>query len=159
MTDINLTADYVISAMLADGQHGTLSNLKLQKLLYYIEAWHLGILGTRFYSPEVGFEAWVHGPVNRLVYERFEKTKYLYSEITMDDRLNNNPRLNSEDKEFVDYILENYGRFSGMDLETMTHNELPWQEARGGIGPFDACNRIISVDTMKSFYQKIYARL
>lgn len=159
MADINLTADYVISAMLADGGKGALSNLKLQKLLYYIEAWHLGILGTNFYSPSENFEAWVHGPVNRNVYERFAETKFLYSDISLNDRINNNPQLNKDDKEFVDYILENYGRFTGMDLETMTHNEQPWQEARGGLGPFDACNKIISVETMKSYYQNRYARL
>lgn len=159
MADINLTADYVISAMLADGEHGTLSNLKLQKLLYYIEAWHLGILGTRFYNPQVNFKAWVHGPVNRTIYARFAENKYLYSQITLNDRLIADPHLEKEDKEFVDYILENYGQFSGMELEAMTHNETPWIEAREGCAPFDACDNIISVDKMRAYYHQRYVQL
>lgn len=159
MADINLTADYVISAMLADGEKGVLSNLKLQKLLYYIEAWHLGIFGTRFYEPKVTFEAWVHGPVNRIIYERFAPNKYLYSEITLQDRLNTNPVLSKEDKEFVDYILENYGKYSGMELEGMTHQEGPWIEARNGIGAFESCVKQISEESMKSFYGQKYAQL
>lgn len=159
MADINLTADYVISAMLADGEHGTLSNLKLQKLLYYIEAWHLGILGTRFYNPQVSFRAWVHGPVNKQIYERFVDSKYLYSQITLNDRQIENPQLEGEDKEFVDYILDNYGQFSGVELEAMTHNEAPWMEARQGCGPFEACDNRISVDTMKAYYQQRYEQL
>lgn len=159
MADINLTADYVISAMLADRGNGTLSNLKLQKLLYYIEAWHLGILGTKFYSPDEDFEAWVHGPVNRSVYERFADSKYLYSPITLDDRQNKDPQLEKEDKEFVDYILDNYGQFSGMELETMTHNETPWIEARAGYGTFDACDKVILADTMIAYYHHRYEQL
>lgn len=159
MVNINLTADYVISAMLADEGQGTLSNLKLQKLLYYIEAWHLGIFGTRFYDPEEHFEAWVHGPVNRTIYNRFIQSKYLYSDITLADRQDTNPTLSKDDKEFVDYILENYGKYSGMELETMTHNEMPWKEARNGLGVFDACNKIIPFESMKSYYSQRYAQL
>lgn len=159
MADINLTADYIISAMLADGEKGMLSNLKLQKLLYYIEAWHLGIVDSRFYNPDENFEAWVHGPVNRTIYNRFNATKYLYSDITLDDRIDTNPVLAPEDKDFVDYILEYYGKLNGMVLEAMTHSEIPWIDARKGIGPFESCTNVISVETMRAYYKNKYEQL
>ena len=158
MAQINTVADYIISALLSDG-NGFLSNLKLQKLLYYVEAWHLGIMGSRFYNPEEYFEAWVHGPVNRTIYERFSETKYLYSDITLEDRREKNPSLSKDDREFVDYILEYYGKLSGMELETLTHKEAPWIEARGGIEPFEACTKKISVETMQRYYHEIYERI
>ena len=66
------------------------------------------------------FEAWIHGPVNREIYNRFNSTKYLYSEINIDDCMNHNVSLSSEDAEFIDFILENYLKYSGAELERLS---------------------------------------
>lgn len=151
--DVNIVADYVILSLNAD-EKINLINLKLQKLLYYIQAWSLGINNKKFL--DCSFEAWVHGPVSRKLYDRFKSSHSLYSFITVSDVINKNPENNIEqaDIEFINYILDNYAGFSGAELETMTHNENPWKEARVGYGPMQSCNKIISEDSMQIYYGK-----
>lgn len=129
--DINDVADYVILRLNQDEENNLLINLKLQKLLYYIQAWSLAIRGRIFF--EGGFQAWVHGPVSPTLYNRFKTNKSLYSQITTDDVVNKNVSIREEDMDFINYILENYAGFTGVELENMTHREQPWQEARQGI--------------------------
>lgn len=86
MNTINDIADYVIRYANADDDNISLSNLQLQKLLYYIQAWSYGINGHPIFNG--AFQAWVHGPANVDIFHRFKDTgKTLYSEITMKDIL------------------------------------------------------------------------
>lgn len=151
-------ADYVIIKLNKD-EHFSLINLKLQKLMYYIQAWSLGINGCPLFVGK--FEAWVHGPVSRELYDRFKPTKTLYSLIGIEDIANHNceEAIAIEDKDFVDYILENYAGFSGVELESMTHSEEPWIEARGEIDLTAKCTNEISEETMKSFYGKKWQKI
>lgn len=73
--DINDVADYVILRLNQDEENNLLINLKLQKLLYYIQAWSLAIRGRIFFEGE--FQAWVHGPVSPTLYNRFKTNKSL----------------------------------------------------------------------------------
>jgi len=149
--DINLIADYVILRLNSD-ESINLINLKLQKLLYYLQAWSFGIKNEKFL--DCSFEAWVHGPVSRKLYNRFKGTRTLYSFITKDDVKFQNPEnyIDKEDIEFINYILDNYAGYSGSELESMTHNEKPWQEARKGFMPMQACTNNISEVTMTQYY-------
>ena len=97
----------------SEDKNASLINLKLQKLLYYVQAWSYGIRNKPMFAGD--FEAWIHGPVNRTIYDRFNPTKYLYSEINVEDCLNQNVTLTSDDAEFVDFILENYLKYSGAE--------------------------------------------
>lgn len=153
--DVNTIVDYVIMSLNGD-ECFSLINLKLQKLIYYIQAWSLGINKQKMMDAR--FEAWVHGPVCRQLYERLKPTKSLYSTISIEDVQNKEAmnEIDPEDREFVNYILENFARYSGPQLETMTHKELPWIEARGNAGPMEHCENQISEDTMSSFYGKLY---
>lgn len=62
--DVNDIADYVILSLNGDEDY-SLINLKLQKLMYYIQAWSLGINGKPMMNGK--FEAWVHGPMHRVI--------------------------------------------------------------------------------------------
>lgn len=156
--DVNTVADYVILSLNSD-EDFALINLKLQKLMYYIQAWSLGINGEKMM--EARFEAWVHGPVCRQLYDRFKSTKSLYSTIDKEDVKNIDATndITQEDKEFINYILENFARYSGPQLETMTHNEQPWIEARNGASPMEHCENQISEDTMRTYYGKKYEEI
>ncbi len=156
--NVNDVADYIIMSLNSD-ESFPLINLKLQKLVYYVQAWHLGIHGQAFLSGK--FEAWVHGPVCRPLYERFKESKSLYSVIGVDDVLNKEIQNSFDDidKEFMNYILENYARFSGTQLEAMTHNEKPWIEARKNITPMERCENEITKDSMQKFYGEKYKQI
>ena len=152
---IHNVADYIIDRLTSD-EEMSLIHLKLQKLLYYVQAWSLGINGHTMFEGK--FQAWVHGPVNRDIYERFAD-KSLYGFITRNDIRNNEVVLSNEDKDFINYILENYAGFSGTQLEHMTHEEFPWQEARRGFSPEARCTREISEHTMLVFYAQRWKEL
>lgn len=152
MYPINDIADYIILKVKTEDSFASLINLKLQKLLYYIQAWSYGINKKPLFIGE--FQAWIHGPVNKAIYDRFNTTKYLYSEIDISDIKNNNVTLADNDAEFVDFILENYLKYSGAELEKLSHLELPWKNTRGSLSPNERCENIISPQSMKEYYGK-----
>ena len=60
-------AEYFLA--LANETGGTITNLKLQKLVYYAQAWHLANFDKPLFDAK--FEAWVHGPVIPGLYEEY----------------------------------------------------------------------------------------
>ena len=84
----------------------------------------------------------------------FNSTKYLYSEINIDDCMNHNVSLSSEDAEFIDFILENYLKYSGAELERLSHNEMPWIETRGDLNVNERCDKVITPELMIEYYGK-----
>lgn len=158
MANINTVCDYIITYLKSDGEQScSLSNLKLQKLLYYCQAWHLGIHKKELFGED--FQAWIHGPVCREIYDRFAGQKDLFSEIRLTDRIETSPMLESKDKEHVEYIMDNYAGLSGLQLEVMTHREDPWIEARRGIGEFERCENIITKESMKAYYGRKWEKI
>jgi uncharacterized phage-associated protein len=157
MYDINDVCDFVILRANAD-EVIPLSNLKLQKLLFYIQAWHLAFYKEPFFKGK--FQAWVHGPVNREIYERFREKKWLYSDITKSDVLRSDPETSFAvaDIDHMNNVLEVYLRFTGMQLESLTHSEEPWIQTRKGYSPFALCEKEIDEELMKDFYKSIADR-
>ncbi len=134
-----------------------MSHLKLQKLLFYCDAYHLAY----FEKPLVpeDFEAWVHGPVCRTVYNSLKDNSILYSDLAFDSVNDKDPDedfnlLNTSQKELITFVLKDLSTWSAFDLETSTHDEYPWIEARKGISPSKMCTNIISKDTMYKFYSE-----
>lgn len=151
MNDINDIADYIILKIKSEDE-ASLINLKLQKLLYYIQAWSYGINNKPLFAGD--FQAWIHGPVNQNIYDRFKDSKYLYSEIELEDVINTNvfDVIGADDTKFIDFILENYAQFSGAELEQMTHRESPWIETRKGLKSNERCVDIIPEKSLIKYY-------
>lgn len=121
------------------------SNLKLQKLLYYVQGWHLALYGVRAFPDRL--EAWVHGPVQPGVYGTYKQ--YRWNPITDDVA----PiQLDGELKEVVDAVLAEYGTDSGYELELRTHGEPPWLRARGNLPPDVESKNALDMETMKAFF-------
>jgi uncharacterized phage-associated protein len=143
-------SDYIIWKVCEGGEF--LNQLKLQKLAYYAEAWSWAIDG----KPLTGspFQAWVHGPVSRELFDRFKATKSLYSAmLSTDIRPEFNPEaIDSDERAHIDRVLDVYASLTGSQLETMTHQEDPWVEARKGYGPTERCEVEINTETMRKYY-------
>jgi uncharacterized phage-associated protein len=151
MYNINDICDYLIQKVKYD-EDFPLSNLKLQKLLYYVQAWYITFNDKPLFNGK--FEAWVHGPVNRIIYDRFKDKKYLYSEITKNDVLNPSffETVDGEVKNHIDNVLEVYLKYSGLQLEELSHRELPWKNARKGYKELDRCEKEIDESDIKLYY-------
>lgn len=151
--DINDVVDYII--IKSDEGGVGLNFLKLQKLLYYTQAWHLAFGKGPLFDGK--FQAWIHGPVSRSVYDRFKDTHSLYDRVSAKDA-SKNPNiwaLSEGARIHIDEILEAYASLSGTQLESMTHNEQPWIVAREGFRPSERCEREIDEDLMAHFYSDL----
>lgn len=119
------------------------SNKKLQKLAYYVYAWYMTLYMEKIANME--FEAWEHGPVCRKLYNKYRcygwKIIPPYKGFVLAD---------DEKIKFIQSVLNVYGCYSADELEKMTHDELPWIEAR------NTCmtNAVISDTTMKMYYSE-----
>ncbi|RJX12352.1 DUF4065 domain-containing protein [Bacteroides sp. OF03-11BH] len=136
--------------------YGPMSHLKLQKLLFYCDAYHLSYFDKELISDK--FEAWVHGPVSRKVFDSLKDKSLLYSDI---EYINNGEDVDKEftslsslQQELLKDILSNLSTWTGTELEASTHSEKPWLEARIGYGEADRCHVLISKDTTRVFYKK-----
>jgi uncharacterized phage-associated protein len=125
-----------------------MTNKKLQKLCYYAKAWHLALYDENIINEP--FEAWVHGPVNRALYEKYKS----YDPSNIEKETIENPE--AEFAPFIQHVYAAYGHLDGDDLEVISHKEKPWIEARADKQPWESCDTIISEDTMKSFYKDKY---
>lgn len=128
--------------------------LTLQKLLYYIQGNYAAIYNKPLFDAPC--EAWVHGPVYRNVYNLFRDFKYNPID---DDRFvplkESALPLTPEAKEVVDRVLDTFGMYSGKVLESITHKEVPWLDARKGFLPDETSHAEISLDAMKAYFKKV----
>ena len=133
-------------------------HLKLQKLLYYVEAWHLAIFQQSLIVDK--FKAWMHGPVSTKVWHEFKDSKStLMKDISIPAKearritAKLTKELKPDQLSLIDDVLSEYGPLTAYQLEGLTHSETPWVEARNGIAPAQASTATISKETMRKFYR------
>jgi uncharacterized phage-associated protein len=125
-----------------------ITNLKLQKLLYYGQGWYLALNGGQsLFDDQI--EAWVHGPVVPIVFRKYRDFKW--SKLPAQTPLNDLP---SNVSEHIDEVLSVYGHLSPWDLERMTHSEDPWKEARGMLPPDMPSNVPITHESMTRYFAR-----
>ena len=117
-------ARYFLS--LSDEEAGdTISNLKLQKLLYYAQGFHLAIFEAPLFAEPI--EAWVHGPVVPEIYRAYKDcgAEAIPAPSGFDPM-----QLDQPTRELLDEVYDVYGQYSAWKLRNMTHVEAPWVDAR-----------------------------
>ena len=139
------------------------NQLKLQKLVYYSEGWHLAYFELSLIRED--FEAWIHGPVVRSMWDDYKKTKcnmltdlHLKDEDSEKIRNSFNKLLNPQQIELLSDVIKEYGDKSSYHLEALSHSEPPWREARNGYLPSERSEAIISKETMKNYYQSLFSK-
>jgi uncharacterized phage-associated protein len=125
---------------------GPMTAMKLQKLVYYAQAWSLAWTGRALFYEAI--EAWQLGPVVRTLY-RAHRGMFSIAEIPA-----GNPNsLAGVDRQIVDAIISHYGRMSPSALSDLTHEELPWRLARGNAAPNERSEGEISRESIAAFYR------
>lgn len=132
------------------GEYGdSLTNLKLQKLVYYAQAWFLAIHNEPLFRERL--EAWAHGPVQPQLYRDFKQ--FGWNPISANVK---RPTFNdSRVQPHLDEIMDVYGDLTGHHLERLVHQEAPWKSARGNIPPDAASTSVIPHEAMRDFYRKM----
>lgn len=135
----------VAAALLAEV--GPVTTMKLQKLVYYSQAWHLVFHGEVLFGDAI--EAWPQGPVTRSLYDKHRRQRQV-SHWPYGD----SSTLTAPEKQTVRWVAEKYGPFSAESLSQMTHMETPWRIARGLLSPDEHCSTPIDRQQMKHFYAR-----
>jgi len=120
-------AKYLVS--LCDDDAGdSISNLKLQKLLYYSQGVHLALHGKRLFNEPI--EAWMHGPVVPSIYH--ELKVFGSGAVEIDEGIDLD-QVGDEERETLEEVFEVFGQFSAWKLRNMTHEEPPWRDTTQGL--------------------------
>lgn len=120
-----------------------ISNLKLQKLVYYAQGFHLAMFDKPLFDDVI--EAWMYGPVTPNLYAEYKihgdgPLPVPYGKVDID-------KYNSETKELLDEVYQVYGQFAAWVLSGFTHDEPPY------INAWKAKDKTISHKDLKSYFQ------
>lgn len=133
-------ANYFIWRANEDEEFGdNITNLKLQKLLYYAQGFHLGWHGSAIFPEEI--EAWAHGPVVRQLYFQYQEcgASALSTPEGFDPA-----SFDEQTRELLEEVYKVYGQYSAWGLRNLTHQEPPWKDT--------ARNEAISTEAMRIFF-------
>ena len=143
-TTAHRVAEFIIAF---SHEHGDpVSNLKLQKLLYYAQAWYLALSDKPLFDERI--EAWVHGPAVPPVYGEFKEWSWKSIDLEVGAPAFDDLQI----VEHLNEVMDVYGGLSAFQLEKMTHEEDPWKNARAGLAPDVSSSAIISHEAMKRYY-------
>ena len=165
--DIKDFAKYIGLSMISKGI--SVSPLKLQKILYYEQAWHMVFFGRENQLFNQAPQAWVNGPVYPEIYKEYkgyvpgmcdllrethfgvDRKEAILPTIQM---LSEKMSLTSEQIRLMDSVIMLYGSKTQNQLILVTHSERPWCEAREGLLPYQSSENEISLNTMCDYYSE-----
>ncbi|OIQ11567.1 type II toxin-antitoxin system antitoxin SocA domain-containing protein [Neomoorella thermoacetica] len=141
-------ADFFLSKV--DNEAGSaITPLKLQKLLYYAQGWHLGFFDAPLFTSDL--QAWVHGPVCPEIYYKYQD----YGWRNIEKVRANDAVFDASQLELLNIVNEVYGIFDAKVLERMTHKDEPWREARRGYQASEHCQEIIPKESIKKYFKTL----
>lgn len=133
-------ANYLILRVNSDEEYGEqITNMKLQKLLYYAQGFHLAWRGSKLFNEDI--EAWAHGPVVPNIYHEY---KGFRSNPLPDPEGFDSATVDDESRTVLEEVYSVYGQYSAWGLRNLTHEEAPWSDTTQG--------EVISPDAMKAFF-------
>ncbi len=122
-----------------------MTTMKLQKLVYYSQAWSVVWDEKPMFAEKI--EAWASGPVVR---ELYDEHKGIFQISSLEK--GNTDNLKIEEKETIDAVLQAYLHKPAQWLSDLTHMEKPWNEAREGIPIGQNCENEITLASMSEYY-------
>lgn len=129
-------------------KRGNMTAMKLQKLVYYSQAWALVWDEEPLFEERI--EAWANGPVVRELYNEhrgwFRVGKWPKGDASA---------LSTAQRETVDAVLRAYGPRPAHALSELSHSEAPWKDARKGLAPGERGSREITHASMAEYYDSL----
>jgi uncharacterized phage-associated protein len=126
-------------------REGPMTTFKLQKLLYYCQAWHLAWDGEALFSEPL--KAWPNGPAVADVHRHIRRYRSI-----REFEWGEPERVPESRRPTIDAVLAFYGPRSASALVELTHREPPWRDARAGVDPNFSGGKVIPLESMKAYY-------
>lgn len=130
--------------------------MALQKMLYYSD----GLYAAKYKKPLFSdvCEAWALGPV---YHDAYKTMKSLLLDTQKDARFsiirNNISSLSQEEMDIIKLVAMSFGKYSGVVLSEITHEEKPWKIARGNLEEGAWSNESISKKEMAKYFAEVDA--
>lgn len=118
--------------------------MKLQKLVYYCQAWSLVWDEAPMFDNRI--EAWANGPV---VPDLYAQHKGLFMIETWHGNAND---FSECEAETIEAVVDHYAKYTAQQLSDLTHSEAPWREAREGLLATERGSQEISQAALAEFY-------
>lgn len=144
MANILDTAKYITE------QIGEVSAMKLQKLMYYAQAWHMVWKEQPLFADD--FQAWANGPVLPALYALHRGMFKVDASLFKNADAN---ALQPQERESIDKVLAFYGAKTAQWLSNLTHQENPWLEARGNLPAGAASDTVIPHSALHEYYSSL----
>ena len=146
-------AKYVIWLAAREPEMEVITQMRLHKLLYYIEGWSLACRGRSIFRDTI--KAWKHGPVVSGLYREYSG----YGNAPIDPgEGDEGAGIAPEDRAFVESVWEHYKQFSATELRRRTHMEKAWLSARGELPEEVPGDAPIARDEMEREFRAMYDR-
>ena len=120
-----------------------ISNLKLQKLLYYAQGTYLALEDKPLFNDKI--LAWQHGPVVEKIYHKY---KHYESRGIDEEIIFNTEQIDLKTRRILEDVYDVFGQYSAWKLRNMTHEETPWLNTRK--------NDCISNELIKEYFKANY---
>lgn len=121
MVNARDVAEFFVMKGIQDEEEAGISNLKLQKLLYYAKGFHQALFDKALFDEKLW--AWTHGPVVPDMYHEYKI--YGAGPITV-SQYDSSAKFDEEELELLNEVWSVFGQFSAWKLRDMSHNEKPW---------------------------------
>ncbi len=144
MSNVFDVAKYILE------QKGHVTAMKLQKLVYYCQAWALVWDEAPLFKEKI--RAWINGPV---VPELYVCHEGLYQVVPKDISQGKSKNLSKKQKKTINKVLDFYGDKSSQWLSDLTHYEMPWKKARKGMPGNERGNKEVLLSDMEEYYSSI----
>ena len=118
-----------------------ITNLKIQKLLYYVQAISLQVFEKIAFKEKI--IAWSYGPVVNEVYQKYKENHS--NEIKTEEKVK---KLSSGLEKVINEVIDSYGSMEANKLIDFTHEEEPWKNTE--------INKEIKTDIIKDYFNKVY---
>ncbi|MBR2135437.1 MAG: DUF4065 domain-containing protein [Bacteroidales bacterium] len=124
---------------------GSVDLLKLNKLCYFAQAYHLARFGTPLFGDET--EAWTYGPSYRSVYDAYKKNGRNPIHVPIEPF--DEGMLSSDELNVMTDVFMNYGQLTAIDLMNKTHESgSPWAQIF-----VEGKNKVIPTSVMETYYR------
>lgn len=141
MASVFDVADYVLNRI------GFVSTMKLQKLVFYSQAYSLSKRGKPLFDDD--FQAWANGPVCPELFH-FHRGMFVVGPGELG--VGRESALDCAERSVVDRVLDALGALNGGQLSELTHAETPWLAARGACRDGERCSAVIGKDEIARYY-------
>ncbi len=142
-------AKYFIIRAYEDGRENQITNMKVQKLLYYSQCIYLALFDEPLFAEEI--QAWRYGPVCPPAYHFYSEFEAQQLPIPSQENIN---EIDPKIKEVLEEVWQYFGEYHAYSLSDLTHLEFPWKKARKGLPSYASSVEPISLEDMKLLGQE-----